>query len=196
MEQWLDLKYDNHETMDENTKTGVIATWLIRRWKIKEEALKQKAIYERSWEDATRGVRNHIHGAYANTNINDNYNPYMDVSRAFNNHEERDYEETINEERESNDANAIDNLDFDLVMDNISYHDNEEKEHINEDRCELLRNPRQDPPVCKIRRFTMIKYSFGPNENYVAIKECEYRDWTRTEDDACHGYQDIFHIID
>nr|GEX95491.1 hypothetical protein [Tanacetum cinerariifolium] len=140
--------------------------------------------------------RNHIHVAYANTNINANYNPYLDVSRAFNNYKERDYEETINEERDPNDANAIGNLDYDLVTDNVSYHDNEEKEHIDEDRCEFLRNPRQEPPVYKIRRFAMIKYSFGSNENYIAIKECEYEDLTRTEDDACHGYQEIFRIID
>ncbi|GKF68940.1 hypothetical protein Tco_0198619, partial [Tanacetum coccineum] len=33
--------------------------------------------------------RNHINKAYANTNIDANYNPYLDVSRTFNNHEER-----------------------------------------------------------------------------------------------------------
>ncbi|GJY15041.1 hypothetical protein Tco_0385463 [Tanacetum coccineum] len=33
MEQWLDLKYGDHMTMDENIKKGVIATWLIRSYK-------------------------------------------------------------------------------------------------------------------------------------------------------------------
>ncbi|GKA38070.1 hypothetical protein Tco_0724635, partial [Tanacetum coccineum] len=33
MEQWLDLKYGDHMTVDENIKKGVIATWLIRSYK-------------------------------------------------------------------------------------------------------------------------------------------------------------------
>ncbi|GJY74274.1 hypothetical protein Tco_0478705 [Tanacetum coccineum] len=55
----------------------------------------------------------------------------------------------------------------------------------NGDRCELLGNPHQEPPVCKIGRFEVIKYSFGPAEKYIAIKECEHDDWQRTEEDAC-----------
>ncbi|GJU20933.1 hypothetical protein Tco_1154275 [Tanacetum coccineum] len=53
-------------------------------------------------------------------------------------------------------------------------HDHEEREneeeHENEERCELFDNPRQETPVCKIRRFEMIKYSFRQDEEYVAIK--------------------------
>ncbi|GJU72866.1 hypothetical protein Tco_1264271 [Tanacetum coccineum] len=33
VEQWLDLKYDDHMKMDMNIKKGVIATWLIRSYK-------------------------------------------------------------------------------------------------------------------------------------------------------------------
>nr|GEW15525.1 hypothetical protein [Tanacetum cinerariifolium] len=33
-------------------------------------------------------------------------------------------------------------------------------------------------------------------EEYVAIKECGYDDWTRIEEDACHAYQDIFTKMD
>nr|GEY40932.1 hypothetical protein [Tanacetum cinerariifolium] len=108
------------------------------------------------------------------------------------------YENTAHNNAEGNndDANVIGNLNYDLVRDNASYHTNEEEEQEDEDRCELLGNPRQKPPICKIRRFEMIKYSFGPAENCVAIKECEYEDLTRTEDDACHAYQEIFHIMD
>nr|GEU50221.1 VIER F-box protein 2 [Tanacetum cinerariifolium] len=94
---------------------------------LKEEALKKKTIYERSWGDATQ-ERNHINKAYGNTNINANYNPYLDVSRTFNNHEERDYEEAIEEEREPNDDHDIDNLEYDLVRDNAPYHTNEDEE--------------------------------------------------------------------
>ncbi|GJY15399.1 putative ribonuclease H-like domain-containing protein [Tanacetum coccineum] len=50
--------------------------------------------------------------------------------------------------------------------------------------------------VCKIRIFEMIKYSFGQDEEYVAIKECEYVDSTRTNEDACRAYQEIFCYMD
>nr|GEU29485.1 C2 calcium/lipid-binding domain, CaLB [Tanacetum cinerariifolium] len=35
VEQWLDLKYENHKTMDKNIKKWVIGTWLIRSYKRK-----------------------------------------------------------------------------------------------------------------------------------------------------------------
>nr|GEX76396.1 hypothetical protein [Tanacetum cinerariifolium] len=101
----------------------------------------------------------------------------------------------LKKKREPNNDHGIGNLDYDLVRDNASYHTNEEKEQENEDRCKLLGNPRQEPSVCEIRRFEMIKYSLGLAENYVAIKECEYNDLTRSKDDACHGYQEIFRIM-
>ncbi|GJR93726.1 hypothetical protein Tco_0265900 [Tanacetum coccineum] len=67
-----------------------------------------------------------------------------------------------------------------------------EMEHEDEERCELFDdNPHQEAPVCNIRRFDMIKYSFGKDEEYVAIKECEYDD-----EDARHTYQEIFRRMD
>ncbi|GKE63316.1 hypothetical protein Tco_1513683 [Tanacetum coccineum] len=78
-------------------------------------------------------------------------------------------------------------------------HDHEERknkeEHGNEERCELFDNPHHDAPVCNIRRFEMIKYSFGEDEEYVAIKEHEYDDLTSTNKDACHTYQEIFRMM-
>ncbi|GJS88366.1 hypothetical protein Tco_0771002 [Tanacetum coccineum] len=79
-------------------------------------------------------------------------------------------------------------------------HDHEEREnkeeHENEERCKLFDNPYQETLVCKIRRFEMIKYSFRQDEEYVAIKECEYDDLIITNEDACRAYQEIFHSID
>ncbi|GJW15807.1 hypothetical protein Tco_0019940 [Tanacetum coccineum] len=58
----------------------------------------------------------------------------------------------------------------------IADHDQEEKEyeneHEDEERCELFDD--HELPVCTIRRFEMIKYSCGHDEEYVAIKEDEY----------------------
>ncbi|GJW46361.1 retrovirus-related pol polyprotein from transposon TNT 1-94 [Tanacetum coccineum] len=119
-----------------------------------------------------------------------------DVSRTFNNHEGRNDDEVIQEEREPNNDHRIGNLYNDMVWDNVSYHTNEEEEQYKEDRCELLGNPRQEPLVFKIGRFEVIKYSFGLEEKHIAIKECEHDDWTRTKEDACHAYQGIFRIMD
>ncbi|GJR84530.1 retrovirus-related pol polyprotein from transposon TNT 1-94 [Tanacetum coccineum] len=64
-----------------------------------------------------------------------------------------------------------------------------------EERYELFDD--QERPVCNIRRFEMIKYSFGKDEEYVAIKEHEYDDLTKsTNEDACRTYQEIFHMMD
>ncbi|GJV05604.1 retrovirus-related pol polyprotein from transposon TNT 1-94 [Tanacetum coccineum] len=42
----------------------------------------------------------------------------------------------------------------------------------------------------------MIKYSFGQDEEYVAVKEYEYEDLTNTSKDACRAYQEIFRMMD
>nr|GEV93476.1 hypothetical protein [Tanacetum cinerariifolium] len=62
-----------------------------------------------------------------------------------------------------------------------------------EERCNDTAN---NAPVCKIRRFKMITYSFGQDEEYVAIKECECDDLTKTNEDACRAYQGILRSMD
>ncbi|GJV13426.1 hypothetical protein Tco_1354967 [Tanacetum coccineum] len=71
-----------------------------------------------------------------------------------------------------------------------------EEEQEDKERCELHDDLAQEPQNCKIRRYEMIKYSFGQNKEYVAIKEYEYDDLTRTNKDACHAYQEIFRNMD
>ncbi|GJU59333.1 hypothetical protein Tco_1237099, partial [Tanacetum coccineum] len=80
----------------------------------------------------------------------------------------------------------------------IADHDHEESEYENghEDKegYELFND--HELPVCNIRRFEMIKYSFEDEEEYVAIKEDEYDDLTSTSKDACRAYQEIFRMMD
>ncbi|GJY38254.1 hypothetical protein Tco_0424618, partial [Tanacetum coccineum] len=64
----------------------------------------------------------------------------------------------------------------------------EKEEQHKEGRCDLFDDLAQELSVCKMRRFEMIKYSFGQEEEYVAVKEYEYNDLTRTNEDACHAY--------
>ncbi|GKE47508.1 hypothetical protein Tco_1478766 [Tanacetum coccineum] len=53
-----------------------------------------------------------------------------------------------------------------------------------------------EQPVCNIRRYMMIKYSFNDDEEYVAVKEDKYDDLTVTRKEACRAYQEIFQIMD
>ncbi|GJT92621.1 hypothetical protein Tco_1081466 [Tanacetum coccineum] len=68
----------------------------------------------------------------------------------------------------------------------ISHVDNESKK-----LCEV-----HELPVCNIRKYMMIKYSFNNEEEYVAVKEDEYDDLTITRKEACRAYQEIFRIMD
>ncbi|GJZ95691.1 retrovirus-related pol polyprotein from transposon TNT 1-94 [Tanacetum coccineum] len=68
-----------------------------------------------------------------------------------------------------------------------------DEEHKDE---EIRKDTAHNTPVYKIRRFEMIKYSFGQDEEYVAIKDCEYGDLTKTKEDACRAYQEIFRSMD
>ncbi|GJT26900.1 VIER F-box protein 2 [Tanacetum coccineum] len=54
----------------------------------------------------------------------------------------------------------------------------------------------EELPVCTIRRFEMIKYSFRQDEEYVTVKEGEYEDLMNTSKDACQAYQEIFRMMD
>ncbi|GJV83286.1 hypothetical protein Tco_1523184 [Tanacetum coccineum] len=74
--------------------------------------------------------------------------------------------------------------------------DVQEKEEEHKERCDLFDNTAHNAPVCKIRRFEMIKYSFGQDEEYVAIKECEYDDLIKTNEVACRTFQEIFLIME
>ncbi|GJQ91141.1 hypothetical protein Tco_0002280 [Tanacetum coccineum] len=66
-------------------------------------------------------------------------------------------------------------------------HDDNKREEL----CEV-----HELPMCNIRRYMMIKYSFNNDEKYVAVKENEYDDLTTTRKEACRAYQEIFRIMD
>ncbi|GJY29628.1 hypothetical protein Tco_0405395 [Tanacetum coccineum] len=92
---------------------------------------------------------------------------------------------------------------YDALKDNelkdsyeIADHDQEEREYENgedKEKCELFDD--HELPVCNIRRFEMIKYSFGDDEEYVAVKEDEYDELTNTRKEAIHAYRDIFRMM-
>ncbi|GJY15573.1 hypothetical protein Tco_0385995, partial [Tanacetum coccineum] len=65
-----------------------------------------------------------------------------------------------------------------------------------EERQEICSNETHELPVCNIRRFEMIKYSFRDDEEYAAVKEDDYDDLMSTSKDACRAYQEIFPMMD
>ncbi|GJU65390.1 hypothetical protein Tco_1247225 [Tanacetum coccineum] len=101
----------------------------------------------------------------------------------------------INEDDESNDEDwrSWDNFeDTNGDRDKWDY----ENKHDKNERHELCGDETHELPVCQIRRFVMTKYSFRDDKKYIAIKEDEYDDSTRTNEEACRAYQEIFRMIE
>ncbi|GKB05719.1 hypothetical protein Tco_0833914 [Tanacetum coccineum] len=140
------------------------------------------------WED-------YEHDANIESNVN---NHYFDISRLFNDHTTKNDDNDVQDKMELNKDKDDDvgYLDDYLFHGNAPFIINEEEERSKERRCKLLGIPFTKPPACKMERFEVVKYSFGPLEKYVAIKECVYYDWMTTEENACHAYQDIFYKMD
>ncbi|GKB70843.1 hypothetical protein Tco_0932255 [Tanacetum coccineum] len=65
------------------------------------------------------------------------------------------------------------------------------KHNMSKELCEV-----HEQPMCNIRRYMMIKYSFNDDEEYVDVKENKYDDLTVTRKEACQAYQEIFQIMD
>ncbi|GJS40408.1 hypothetical protein Tco_0565451 [Tanacetum coccineum] len=81
------------------------------------------------------------------------------------------------------------------IMERLIDDDNDDEPHHEADEREELCEI-HELPVCTIRRFKMIKYSFEQDEEYVAIKEDEYDDLARANENACRAYQEIFRMMD
>ncbi|GKC93784.1 hypothetical protein Tco_1159226, partial [Tanacetum coccineum] len=73
----------------------------------------------------------------------------------------------------------------------IYYYDYDEGEYENEthdEGHELCGIKTREVPVCQIKRYKMIKYSFKDEEEYVAVKEDELDDLRITSEEACRAY--------
>ncbi|GKE23527.1 hypothetical protein Tco_1435039, partial [Tanacetum coccineum] len=72
------------------------------------------------------------------------------------------------------DDDDIGDLEDYLIQKDPLYYVNEEEERSKEKRCKLLGIPYVKPPTCKTEKFEVVKYSFGPAEEYVTVMEYEY----------------------
>ncbi|GKB74073.1 hypothetical protein Tco_0935485 [Tanacetum coccineum] len=159
----------------------------LEEGELKDDDLNSKAIFEGSkrvdeepsdnanthylpsgeWEDFKRA--NHI-GADANSN----YNPYLNVSRILNDGTGTNNEHFDEHELMGDDDDNIGDLEDYMIRKEPPHYVNEEEERSKERRCKLHGIPYVKPPTCKSEKFEVVKYSFGPAEEYVAIKEYEY----------------------
>ncbi|GKA77368.1 hypothetical protein Tco_0783829 [Tanacetum coccineum] len=57
-------------------------------------------------------------------------------------------------------------------------------------------NKQPSKKVCKTEKFEAIKYSLGPDEEYIAVKRCEHNTWERDEDCISKIYQENFQMKD
>ncbi|GJR67970.1 hypothetical protein Tco_0014035 [Tanacetum coccineum] len=80
-----------------------------------------------------------------------------------------------------------------LISDDESW---EYENETHEEGHELCSINTRKVPVCQIKRYKMIKYSFNDEEEYVAVKEDEYDDLTITSEEACRAYKEIFRMMD
>ncbi|GJX95069.1 hypothetical protein Tco_0349655 [Tanacetum coccineum] len=109
-----------------------------------------------------------------------NYDPYLDIARLFNSHTKK--EEGKDDQGKNKSIGEQDNH---LV-----------RGHERCGKSKLIEDPRTKSTGCKTEGFEVVKYIFGPTERYVAIKKHGEYEWTTTEENACHAYQDIFHKMD
>ncbi|GJW62267.1 hypothetical protein Tco_0111602 [Tanacetum coccineum] len=112
---------------------------------------------------------NYGQGAYANIKTEKTYDPYPDINRIFG----RNYG-----------ANNVGNTQG----------CQERKEEHN--KHTEYSKPAHDPSICQVRRFEMIKYSFDADDEYVAIKEHECSDHSKTNIDACQAYRELLCVMD
>ncbi|GKC30895.1 hypothetical protein Tco_1038189 [Tanacetum coccineum] len=81
------------------------------------------------------------------------------------------------------------------IMEGLIDDDNDDESHHEADEikelCEI-----HELPVCTIRRFKMIEYSFRQDNEYVSVKENKYDDLARANENACRAYQEIFCMMD
>ncbi|GJS83536.1 hypothetical protein Tco_0750077 [Tanacetum coccineum] len=135
--------------------------------KLKEEALMHKARFEESWGDATPRVNAHENAPFARWE-NHGQGPYANAIT------EKDYDPYLY-------INCIFGRNYE-ANNAVETQDNKKEHH--------------DLSICNIRRFEMMKYSFDVDDEYVANKEHEHSDHSRTNIDACQAYQELFHVMD
>nr|GEU89510.1 hypothetical protein [Tanacetum cinerariifolium] len=113
---------------------------------------------------------------------------------------ESDYENPPNA-----DTNSFFKLYFDAQVKNIKKEDERNQKSHETNIIELgnvvinktpdsdnIKDDQLNEMVSKSEKFKVIKYSLGPDDEYIAINTCKCNAWTRNEYSVSHIYQEIF----
>ncbi|GKB43581.1 hypothetical protein Tco_0888523, partial [Tanacetum coccineum] len=171
--------------------------------KLKEEALMHKAKVEESWGNATPNAMKFcawLINSFEKFRELD-YNVLVKLQECWwkiNAHEVMPFTRSENYDQRPyanfKTEKAHDPyLDINLIFGRIYDTSNTGNIQDNQEHEERRDDPTHEPPVCKIRRFKMMKYSFNANEEYIAIKESEYLNHSKDNLDA---YRELLRIID
>ncbi|GJR86255.1 hypothetical protein Tco_0210266 [Tanacetum coccineum] len=167
--------------------------------KLKEEALMHKARFEESWGDATPGVMKFcawLKSSFENFHELD-YDVLVKLEECWwkvNAHENALFVRWENHGQGPY-ANAKTKKDCDPYLDIDRIFGRNYKSN-NAGNIQDNIKEHHDPSICKIRRFEMMKHLFNADDEYVAIKEREHSDHSRTNVDACQAYRELFRIMD
>ena len=95
---------------------------------------------------------------------------------------------------ESNDNEFIDELDDYLNMGHYFKPLDKNEESFKERKYQLLGIPHQKLPTFTAEKYEVVKYSFGPMEEYAAIITTDYKELARTEENVAKLYGNIFRM--
>ncbi|GJS61127.1 hypothetical protein Tco_0655911 [Tanacetum coccineum] len=123
--------------------------------------------------------KDYEHTTYIKIDVSSNQNTYYNVCQIVMDHCKTEEEQGWFDKHElmEDDDDDIGDLEDYLIQKDPPYYVNEEDERSKEMRCKLLGLPYMKPPTCKTEKFEVVKYSFGPEEEYDAITEYEYDIW-------------------
>ncbi|GJU68442.1 hypothetical protein Tco_1254701 [Tanacetum coccineum] len=183
---WVDEKPWNYHELDYELMLKLEEYW----WGKKEEE-------ESSEDDWRNNLPNdeweHCeHTTYIETDVNSNHDTYYNVCQMFKNHEGINNDNDAIQENQEwfddhepmedyDDDDDIGDLDDYLILNDAPYYVDEEEEGFKDIMSKLLGIPYKKPPTFKSKKFEVIKYSFRPAKEYVAIREYEYDIWVLKE---------------
>ncbi|GKE63097.1 hypothetical protein Tco_1513464, partial [Tanacetum coccineum] len=206
--KWLASKFNNHKTMDWYTKNTLWLYWKrgddeevltgvefydleeerLKDGDLKDEALKEKSTLEKSWGHENRKENNFCSWLKESfedeESSEDSWSNYLPNAEGINNGNDAiqaNQEWFDDHELMKDDDDDIGDLDNNLISKGFK-----------ERMSKLIGIPYEKPSTFKSENFEVIKYSFGPVEEYVAIKEYEYDIWVQTEENVSHIYQESF----
>nr|GEV80529.1 hypothetical protein [Tanacetum cinerariifolium] len=182
---WLKRCFDNFHELEYDLLIKLEVYW----WKVNDDECSSLA----NWRNLTSKM--HENDLEVEEILKSD--PYLDICKMISltkNDKGKTIKEKPKPQRNNNDN--MGSLENYLVQKDPPYFVNEEEEKSKERNCMLLGIPYVKPPTYKIERFKVVKYSFGPLEEYVAINELEHDIWVRKEENVSNGYQDIFYKKD